>query len=97
MRSAGVTLRSIFGLKCYHPLSPFSCFGGGENQEAKEDFTLLILTGAVIGFLILLGGTIWIDKLPNHGPFQFWPCERQRSFAPRKIDQPGNRSDFSFF
>ena len=122
-------------------------------QEAKEDFTLLILTGAVIGFLILLGGTIWIDKivyalgasdllfpyckdylmvlflfipanilqtlfsnlfvtagdgccqlahhfggaiktaLPNHGPFQFWPCERQRSFAPRKIDQPGNRGD----
>lgn len=37
--------------------------GAGENQEAKEDFTLLILTGAVIGFLILLGGTIWIDKI----------------------------------
>lgn len=37
--------------------------GAGENQEAKEDFTLLILTGAVIGFFILLGGTIWIDKI----------------------------------
>ena len=37
--------------------------GAGEDQEAKEDFTLLILTGAVIGFLILLGGTIWIDKI----------------------------------
>lgn len=37
--------------------------GLGENQEAKEDFTLLILTGAVIGFLILLGGTIWSEKM----------------------------------
>jgi len=37
--------------------------GAGENQEAKEDFTLLVITGAVIGFVILLGGTIWIDKL----------------------------------
>ena len=38
------------------------------------------------------GGAIE-TALPNHGPFQFWPCERQRSFAPRKIDQPGNRGD----
>lgn len=37
--------------------------GAGKNQEAKENFTLLIMTGAVIGFLILLGGTIWIDKI----------------------------------
>lgn len=37
--------------------------GAGENQEAREDFTLLIVTGAVIGFLILLLGTIWIDKI----------------------------------
>ena len=37
--------------------------GAGKNQEAKEDFTLLIITGAVIGFLILLGGTIWIDNI----------------------------------
>ena len=37
--------------------------GAGENQEAKEEFTLLILTGAAIGFLIFLGGTIWIDSL----------------------------------
>ena len=37
--------------------------GAGKNQKAKEDFTLLILTGAVIGFLIFLGGTIWIDKI----------------------------------
>lgn len=37
--------------------------GAGENQEAKEDFTLLVITGAVIGFLIFLGGTIWIDKI----------------------------------
>ena len=38
------------------------------------------------------GGAIE-TALPNHGPFQFWPCERQRSFALRKIDQPGNRGD----
>lgn len=37
--------------------------GAGEKQEAKEDFTLLIITGAVIGFLILIIGTIWIDKI----------------------------------
>ncbi len=30
--------------------------GAGKVQEAKEDFTLLVLTGAVMGFLILLGG-----------------------------------------
>ena len=32
-------------------------------QEAKEDFTLLIIAGAVIGFAILIMGTIWIDKI----------------------------------
>ena len=37
--------------------------GAGENQEAKEDFTLLIITGAVIGFAIFIIGTIWIDKI----------------------------------
>ena len=37
--------------------------GAGESQEAKEDFTLLIITGAVIGFLILLCGAIWIDPI----------------------------------
>ena len=37
--------------------------GAGELQQAKEDFTLLILTGAAVGFLILLGGTLWIDRL----------------------------------
>ncbi|NBI66211.1 MATE family efflux transporter [Pseudoflavonifractor sp. 60] len=37
--------------------------GAGDHTGAKEDFTLLILTGAVIGFLILLGGIIWIDKI----------------------------------
>lgn len=37
--------------------------GEGKIQEAKEDFTLLILTGAAIGILILLSGTIWIDKI----------------------------------
>ena len=37
--------------------------GAGEDQEAKEDLTLLILTGAVVGAFILLGGMIWIDKI----------------------------------
>jgi len=37
--------------------------GASESQEAKENFTLLVITGAVIGFAILLGGTVWIDKL----------------------------------
>lgn len=37
--------------------------GAGENQAAKETFTLLVVTGAAIGFLIFLGGTVWIDKL----------------------------------
>lgn len=37
--------------------------GEGKSQEAKEDFTLLIITGAAIGFLIFLGGTIWIDHM----------------------------------
>ena len=37
--------------------------GAGEGREAKEDFTLLVLTGAVMGFLILLGGTVWIDQI----------------------------------
>ncbi len=37
--------------------------GAGRQREAKEDFTLLVITGAVAGFLILLGGIIWIDKI----------------------------------
>ena len=37
--------------------------GAGKNQEAREDFTLLIMTGAVTGFLILWGGTIWSDEI----------------------------------
>ena len=37
--------------------------GAGENQEAKEDFTLLIVTGVVVGVLILLGGTIWVEEI----------------------------------
>lgn len=37
--------------------------GAGENQEAKEDFTLLVAAGAVIGFLILLGGILWVDEI----------------------------------
>ena len=36
--------------------------GAGKNREAKEDFTLLIITGGVIGFVILICGMIWIDN-----------------------------------
>lgn len=37
--------------------------GAGKHQEAREDFTLLLLTGAGVGLLILLGGIIWIDQI----------------------------------
>lgn len=37
--------------------------GAGENQEAREDFTLLVITGAAIGFLIFGVGTMGIDKI----------------------------------
>ncbi|MDO5349742.1 MAG: MATE family efflux transporter [Lachnospiraceae bacterium] len=37
--------------------------GAGKNREAKEDFTLLIITGGVIGFVILICGMIWIDNI----------------------------------
>ncbi len=37
--------------------------GAGKNQEAKEDFTLLIITGVAVGFVIFLGGAIGINKL----------------------------------
>ncbi|MCI8402467.1 MAG: MATE family efflux transporter [Lachnospiraceae bacterium] len=37
--------------------------GEGKNQEAKEDFTLLVITGAAIGFLILLAGIMRIDRI----------------------------------
>ena len=37
--------------------------GACRNQEANEDFTLLIITGAVMGFLLLLAGTVWLDKI----------------------------------
>lgn len=37
--------------------------GAGEQQEAKENFTLLILTGAAVGFLIFLGGTVWVEEI----------------------------------
>lgn len=37
--------------------------GEGKSQEAKEDFTLLILTGLAVGCLILIAGMIWADQL----------------------------------
>ncbi len=37
--------------------------GAGEHQAAKETFTLLILTGAGLGVLILLIGAIWLDPI----------------------------------
>lgn len=37
--------------------------GANKDQEAKEDFTLLVITGSIIGILILLGGIFWIDQV----------------------------------
>ena len=37
--------------------------GEGKACEAKEDFTLLIIAAAVIGCVILIIGTIWIDEI----------------------------------
>lgn len=37
--------------------------GAGRNQEAKEDFTFLMSVAASMGFVVLIAGTIWIDKI----------------------------------
>lgn len=37
--------------------------GAGDERGAREDLTLLIITGAAVGGVILLGGTVWIDKI----------------------------------
>lgn len=37
--------------------------GMGELQEAREDFTSLILLGAAAGLLLLLAGTLWADRI----------------------------------
>ena len=37
--------------------------GAGENQAAREAFTLLTAAGAGIGVFIFLAGTVWMDKL----------------------------------
>lgn len=37
--------------------------GARKNQEAREDFTLLILAGTAVGLCILFGGTLWLDPL----------------------------------
>lgn len=37
--------------------------GAGKNQEAREDFTLLILTGAGSSAALLLAGTVWITPI----------------------------------
>ena len=37
--------------------------GMGQKQEAKEDFTVLVMTAAVTGGIILAAGTIWMDRI----------------------------------
>lgn len=37
--------------------------GAGQIQEAKEDFTLLITAAALIGFVILAAGILWMDEI----------------------------------
>lgn len=37
--------------------------GAGAFKEAKEDFTLIVMTGAAVGFLILAVGITWMDEI----------------------------------
>lgn len=37
--------------------------GAGKYRQAKEVLTLLVITGTVVGCLILLGGLIWLDSI----------------------------------
>lgn len=37
--------------------------GAGKMTEAREDFTLLILTATAMGCILFLAGTIWMDDL----------------------------------
>ncbi len=37
--------------------------GAGNEREAKEDFTLIVIAGAVIGFLMLAAGMLWCRQL----------------------------------
>ena len=37
--------------------------GAGEEKRAKQDFTLMVLFGSAMGFLILLFGIIFIDEI----------------------------------
>lgn len=37
--------------------------GEGRSREAREDFTLLVLSGGGIGFLLLLAGAIWTEEI----------------------------------
>lgn len=37
--------------------------GAGRQREARENFTLLVTTGGVTGFVLLLLGILWIDEI----------------------------------
>lgn len=37
--------------------------GQGKYRQAKEDFSLLVITGGAIGCLILFGGLVWLDGI----------------------------------
>lgn len=37
--------------------------GAGREEEARENFTLLVLAGAAAGCLLLLGGTVWLEGI----------------------------------
>lgn len=53
--------------------------GAGENQEAKEDFTLLIITGAVIGFYSVRS----TQALPR------WESGSRIQFPRQHLEYPG--------
>lgn len=37
--------------------------GAGKDQEAKEDFTLLVMTGGGLGLILLIVGLIWMEEI----------------------------------
>ncbi|MDE7318180.1 MAG: MATE family efflux transporter [Lachnospiraceae bacterium] len=37
--------------------------GAGQEQEAREDLTLLTLSAAAVGLVIFLAGTVWMEEL----------------------------------
>lgn len=57
--------------------------GAGEKLEAKADFTLLVIAAAVVGVLLLGGGSLWKEEILlalGASPQLFPHCEEYFSF-----------------